>query len=721
MKKTTGSSTKLIIVAVIAALVAVIFGFDLHQYLELDKLKEHQQTLAEWKETHWLMLFAGYFVAYVIVTALSVPGAAVMTLGAGALFGLWWGLLLASFASTFGATLAFLSARYVLRDWIEERFSKRLKAINKGIDRDGKYYLLTLRLVPVFPFWIINLVMGLTRIRLWTYYWVSQVGMLLGTAVYVNAGTQLAQVDKLGDIFSLELIISFGLLAIFPLIAKWLVNFIKQRKLVSHWQKPKKFDDNLLVIGAGSGGLVSAYIAAAIKAKVTLVEQNEMGGDCLNTGCVPSKSLLHIAHGRHEALRLNEQGVSVTADGVDFGAVMKSVHQVIKDIAPHDSPERYESLGVNVEIGRAQLVSPWKVEITAGDGSKTTRTARNIVLATGARPFIPPIDGLEDTSYLTTETIWSLTELPKKFVVMGGGPVGAELAQAFARLGSEVTIVEAQSQLLPKEDPDVADLVRSQFEADGIKLMLGWKAVAVEQDDDGKPRLRIENSDEEQQLLDYDQLLVAVGRKANLEGYGLSDIGVEVNNTVRTNDFLQTSSPSIYAVGDVAGPYQFTHTASHQAWYAAVNALFDPFKKFKVDYKVIPWATFTDPEVATVGLTEQEAKHQDINYDLTTYDISDLDRAIADQQAKGLVKVLTKPGSDKILGATLVGHHAADMVGEFILAMKHDLGLKKIMGTIHIYPTMSEANKYVAGNWRRANQPERLLKWLERFHRWRRG
>ncbi len=721
MKKTTGLYTKLIIIAVIVVLVAVIFSFDLHQYLELAKLKEHQQTLAEWTETHWLTLFAGYFVAYVIVTALSVPGAAVMTLGAGALFGLWWGLLLASFASTFGATLAFLSARYVLRDWIEERFSKRLKAINKGIDRDGKYYLLTLRLVPVFPFWIINLVMGLTRIRLWTYYWVSQVGMLLGTAVYVNAGTQLAQVDKLGDIFSLELIISFGLLAIFPLIAKWLVNYIKKRKLVSHWQKPKTFDDNLLVIGAGSGGLVSAYIAAAIKAKVTLVEQNEMGGDCLNSGCVPSKSLLHIAHGRHQAKRLNNQGVSVTADEVDFAAVMKSVHQVIKDIAPHDSPERYESLGVHVEIGRAQLVSPWKVEITAEDGTKTTRTARNIVLATGAKPFIPPIDGLEDTSYLTTETIWSLTELPKRFVVMGGGPVGSELAQAFARLGSEVTIVEAQSQLLPKEDPDVADLVREQFEADGIKLMLGWKAIAVEQDDDGKPRLRIENSDNEQQLLDYDQLLVAVGRKANLEGYGLSDIGVEVNNTIRTNDFLQTSSPSIYAVGDVAGPYQFTHTASHQAWYAAVNALFDPFKKFKVDYKVIPWATFTDPEVATVGLTEQEAKNQDVEYELTTYDIGELDRAIADQQAKGLVKVLTKPGSDKILGATLVGHHAADMVGEFILAMKHDLGLKKILGTIHIYPTMSEANKYVAGNWRRANQPERLLKWLERFHRWRRG
>ncbi|MDX1705502.1 FAD-dependent oxidoreductase [Pseudidiomarina sp.] len=721
MKKTTGSTTKLIILAVIAVLAAVIVGFDLHQYLELDRLKAHQETLAQWANEHWLALFVAYFIAYVIVTALSVPGAVVMTLGAGALFGLWWGLLLASFASSFGATLAFLSARYVLRDWIEERFSKRLKAINKGIDRDGKYYLLTLRLVPVFPFWIINLVMGLTRIRLWTYYWVSQVGMLLGTAVYVNAGTQLAQVDKISDIFSLELLISFALLAIFPLVAKWLVTLIKKRKLVSHWQKPKKFDDNLLVIGAGSGGLISAYIAAAIKAKVTLVEQHKMGGDCLNNGCVPSKSLLHIAHGRHKAKQLNAQGVPITANAVDFGAVMKSVHQVINSIAPHDSPERYQSLGVNVEIGRAHLVSPWKVEITAGDGSKTIRTARNIILATGAKPFIPPIEGLDDANYLTTETIWSLTELPKKFVVMGGGPVGAELAQAFARLGSQVTIVEAQPQVLPKEDADVADLVRSQFEADGIELMLGWKAVAVERSDDGTACLRIENKNDQQQLLEYDQLLVAVGRKANLEGYGLSEIGVEVNNTVRTNEFLQTSSPSIYAVGDVAGPYQFTHTASHQAWYAAVNALFDPFKKFKVDYRVIPWATFTDPEVATVGLTEQEAKNQDIDYELTTYDIGDLDRAIADQQARGLVKVLTKPGSDKILGATLVGHHAADMLAEFILAMKHGLGLKKILGTIHIYPTMSEANKSVAGNWRRANQPERLLKWLERFHRWRRG
>lgn len=717
MSLTTSWKKLLIAVLIIAAIAASIF-FDVTQYLTLEQLKQQQNQLASWRDDHMLVLFAAYFGVYVLATALSIPGAIILTLGAGAVFGLGLGLLLASFASTLGATLAFLSARYLFRDSLEQRFSKRLESMNQGIERDGAWYLATLRLVPLFPFWMINLLMGVTRIRLWTYYWVSQVGMLAGTAVYVNAGTQLAQVQRVGDIVSFELLLSFVLLGIFPLIAKWLVGVLKARKVYQGFKKPRRFDDNLLVIGAGSGGLVSAYIAAAVKAKVTLVEKHKMGGDCLNTGCVPSKALLHVAHGRHAAAQLAKQGAPVDLKPIQFTQVMDSIHDVIRAIEPHDSPERYESLGVNVVQGHARLVSPWEVEITDANGTTSTRTAKSIVLATGARPFVPPIPGLESAAYVTSDNLWALREQPQRLVVLGGGPIGAELAQAFARLGTAVTLVEMQEQLLPREDADVAALVKQQFEADGIQLRLGWKAVEVKAGDE--QTLVIER-DGQHESIACDLILVAVGRAANLTGYGLEELGIETEKTIVTNGFLQTTLPNIYAVGDVAGPYQFTHTASHQAWYAAVNGLFSPFKKFKADYSVIPWATFIQPEIATVGHTERSAQAANIEYELTTYGIDDLDRAIADDAAYGMVKVLTEPGKDKIIGATIVGAHSADLLAEFVLAMKHGLGLKKILGTIHIYPTMAEANKFVAGNWQRAHAPERVLAWLASFHRWRRG
>lgn len=717
MSLTTSWKKLLIAVVIIAAIAASIF-FDVTQYLTLEQLKQQQNQLASWRDDHLLVLFAAYFGVYVLATALSIPGAIILTLGAGAVFGLGLGLLLASFASTLGATLAFLSARYLFRDSLEQRFSKRLESMNQGIERDGAWYLATLRLVPLFPFWMINLLMGVTRLRLWTYYWVSQVGMLAGTAVYVNAGTQLAQVERVGDIVSFELLLSFVLLGIFPLIAKWLVGVLKARKVYQGFKKPRRFDDNLLVIGAGSGGLVSAYIAAAVKAKVTLVEKHKMGGDCLNTGCVPSKALLHVAHGRHAAAQLAKQGAPVDLKPIQFKKVMDSIHDVIRAIEPHDSPERYESLGVNVVQGHARLVSPWEVEITDANGTRSTRTAKSIVLATGARPFVPPIPGLESSAYVTSDNLWALREQPQQLVVLGGGPIGAELAQAFARLGTAVTVVEMQEQLLPREDADVAALVKQQFEADGIHLRLGWKAVEVQT---GDTQTLVIERDGQRESIACDLILVAVGRAANLTGYGLEELGIETERTIVINGFLQTTLPNIYAVGDVAGPYQFTHTASHQAWYAAVNGLFSPFKKFKADYSVIPWATFIQPEIATVGHTERSARAANIDYELTTYGIDDLDRAIADDAAYGMVKVLTVPGKDKIIGATIVGAHSADLLAEFVLAMKHGLGLKKILGTIHIYPTMAEANKFAAGNWQRAHAPEPVLTWLASFHRWRRG
>ncbi|MEX1221359.1 MAG: dihydrolipoyl dehydrogenase [Idiomarina sp.] len=709
---------KLALAGLFIVALVIFFAFDLGQYLTLSWFQEQQQQLQNFQQENWLAVFVAYFVIYVVATALSLPGAVMLTLGAGALFGLGWGLLLASFASTLGATLAFLSARFILRDWVHSKFSKRLTAINKGMERDGAFYLLSLRLVPLFPFFVINLAMGLTSIKARTFYWVSQVGMVLGTAVYINAGTQLSQLDSLGGIFSFELVLSFALLGIFPLIAKFIVGYLRRRKVYEGYNKPKQFDYNLVVIGAGSAGLVSAYIAAAVKAKVLLVEKHKMGGDCLNTGCVPSKALLHAGKVAQQQRTAHRIGITSNQPQIDFAKVMQRVQSVIQSIEPHDSVERYTKLGVEVAIASAEIISPWRVKVTDENGEREV-TAKNIIVAAGAGPFVPDLPGLSDSGYLTAENLWQLRELPKRLVVMGGGPIGCELAQAFSRLGSEVTIVEQSERLLIKEDSDVASLVQQRFEAENITLLTNHKAVAVGSEGTRK-YLEVERNGKREQV-EFDQLLVAVGRKANLTGYGLENIGVKTDRTIVTNELLQTNFPNIYAAGDVAGPYQFTHTASHQAWYAAVNALFSPFKTFKADYRVIPWATFTDPEVATVGLTEATATEQGIEYEVTRYDIGELDRALTEDQAFGMVKVLTVPGKDKILGATIVGAQAGELIAEFVLAMKHTIGLNKILGTIHIYPTMAEANKYLAGNWKRANAPEKLLQWVERFHHWRRN
>ena len=707
-----------ILLAIIICLIGAFFVFDLGQYLTLESLKSNQQQLADFIQQNWLQAFIGYFLLYVVVTALSLPGAAILTLGSGALFGLGWGLLLASFASTIGATFAFLVSRFLLRDWVKTTFSNKIKAIDEGIAKDGAFYLLSLRMVPLFPFFVINLVMGITSIRTLTYYWVSQVGMLMGTVVFVNAGTQLVEINTLSDIVSADLLLSFALLGLFPLIAKSILNILKQRRVYKGWQKPKTFDRNLVVIGAGSAGLVTAYIAAAVKSSVTLVEKHKMGGDCLNTGCVPSKSLLHASKLAHTHKMSANAGVNYQAPEVDFKAVMNQVHSVIKTIEPHDSIERYESLGVKVVTGSATIVSPWQVDIQTADGVQSL-TTKNIVIATGASAFVPPIPGLKDIDYLTADNLWDLTEQPKRLVVLGGGPIGSELSQAFGRLGTQVTQVEMLPQLLAKEDPDAAQYLFDQLIEDGVDVRLNTTATAIEKTAEGK--FIVLEKDGKQEKLPFDEILIAVGRIANLKGFGLEKLDIETNRVVVTNEMLQTKYPNILAAGDVAGPYQFTHTAAHQAWYAAVNALFRPFKTFKVDYRVIPWATFTDPEIATVGLNEQAAKEQGIAYEVTKYDIGGLDRALTDDHARGFVKVLTPPGKDKILGATIVGAQAGELIAEFVLAMKYNLGMNKILGTIHIYPTMAEASKYAAGNWKKANAPEKLLAFVERFHTWRRS
>lgn len=713
---------KIVLLALIGAAIFSFFYFDLNSYLTLSGLKAELDAFKATINAQPWLSGAIFFALYVLATALSLPGAAILTLAAGALFGLATGLLIVSFASSIGATLAFLVARFILRDTVRSRFKEKFKKIDAGVEKQGAFYLFTLRLVPVFPFFLINLLMGLTSIRTWTFYWVSQVGMLAGTIVYVNAGTQLAQVDSVSGILSAELIISFVLLGIFPWIAKGIVALVNRRRVYKGYTKPRSFDRNLIVIGAGAGGLVTSYIAAAVKAKVTLVEAGEMGGDCLNYGCVPSKAIIKSAKVAEQMRQAHNYGLEDVTPTIPFGQVMQRVHNIIAAIAPNDSVKRYTELGVDVVKGYARLRDPWTVEITRDDGEVQTLTTRSIVIATGAAPFVPELPGIDDSGYVTSDTLWTefakRDSVPPRLIVLGGGPIGCELAQAFARLGSQVTQVEREQQIMGREDADVANFAREVLTASGVTVLTGHDALRFEQQD-GERQLVVSHNGNEKALA-YDEVIVAVGRKARLEGFGLDELGIQYERTLDTDGYLQTRFPNILAAGDVAGPYQFTHVAAHQAWYAAVNGLFGTFKKFKVDYRVIPWTTFIDPEVARVGLSEAQAQEQDIEVEVTRYEFAELDRAVTESAAKGFIKVLTPPGKDTILGVTIVAEHAGDLLAEFVLAMKHGLGLSKILGTIHAYPTWAEGAKYIAGNWKRANAPEKLLRWVERYHAWRR-
>ena len=716
------SKKKLALVVLLALAIAAWFAFDLGRWFTLEAVKSRQADFAALYVERPLAVIGIFFVVYVALTALSFPGATIMTLVAGAVFGLVAGTVLVSFASSLGATLAFLASRHVLRDSVRRRFGQRLAEIDQGVERDGAFYLFTLRLVPLVPFFVINLAMGLTKMRTGTYYWVSQLGMLAGTIVYVNAGTQLARIESLRGILSPALIGSFVLLGVFPLVARKIVEAVQRRKVYARWSgvRPKRYDRNLVVIGAGAAGLVTSYIAAAVKARVTLVESHKMGGDCLNYGCVPSKALIRSARLAQQMRDASALGLEPVEPRIDFAAVMERVQRVVRAIEPHDSVERYAGLGVDVVRGRARLVDPWRVEIARADGTQQTLTTKAIVLATGAAPLVPPLPGLAEIGCLTSDTLWGLRELPRRLAVLGGGPIGCELSQAFARLGAQVILIEMAPRLLTREDDEVSALAQAALEAGGVRVLAGHRALRCERDGESKA-IVVEAPGGGELRIEFDQLLCAVGRVARLEGYGLEALGIPVGRTIETNGHLETIYPNILAAGDVAGPYQFTHVAAHQAWYAAVNALFGGLKKFKADYTVIPAATFIEPEIARVGLNEREAAAQGVAHEVTRFRLAELDRAVADGATDGFVKVLTAPGKDRILGATIVGEHAADLLAEFVLAMKHGLGLNKLLGTIHTYPTLSEANKYAAGEWKRAHQPERLLRWVARFHAWQRG
>ena len=726
-RKPSTGTTKKILLLLFILLICMMLVFLTDQPIDLALVQSVVSDVKEWHQQNLIAFVALFFTLYVLVTATSLPIAVWMTLAAGALFGLWWGLLLVSFASSIGATLAFLSSRYWLRDWVQVKLGKYSQTINTGLEKDGVFYLFSLRLIPALPFFAVNLLMGLTAMKGWRFYWVSQLGMLLGTAVFVNAGTQLSQLTSVSDISSPTLLMSFVALGLLPWMARFAIDFYQRRKVYAKWVKPKQFDRNVIIIGAGAAGLVSAYIAAVVRAKVTLIETRTMGGDCLNYGCVPSKTLIKSAKVAHQIKHADRFGLEASNPSFSFSKVMQRIHQVIAAIAPHDSIERYQSLGVEVLQGHAKLTSPWALDITHADGSITQLTSRSIIIATGAAPLVPALPGLDTTGYLTSDTLWEKFRYedkpPQRLVILGGGPIGCELAQSFVRLGSQVTQVEMLDRLMIREDVEVSQFVKEALQHDGVTVLTDHTALSCGVTNlDGSPVKWLEVAHQGQhRRINFDQIIVAVGRAPRLKGFGLEELGITTDKVVQTNDYLATLFPNIYAAGDVAGPYQFTHAAAHQAWYACVNALFGQFKRFKVDYRVMPWATFVDPEVARVGLNEQEAIQQGIAYQVTRYGIDDLDRAICDGSAKGFVKVLTVPGKDKILGVTIVGAHAAELIAEFVIAMKYNLGLNKVLGTIHIYPTMAEANKYVAGEWKRNQVNPKLLLWLKRYHTWRRS
>ncbi len=697
---------------------------------------QHAYLLALDQESPW-QLRASFFAFYLLLATLALPGIALLTLAAGAVFGLGWGVLLVSFASSLGATLSFWLARYLLGDMLRARMGPRVLAMRARLEREGALYLLSLRLIPVVPFGAINLLMGLTDMRSRTFYAVSQVGMLASTLVYVSAGQQLGTIHSASDVLQpsvLGALLALGLLvALMPAVATRLLERQRRAKLLAPWrrQRPGHFDTNLVVIGAGAGGLVSAYIAAAAQAKVTLVEASLLGGDCLHYGCVPSKALIQSAKVAHQVRMAAQFGVQQGDLVLDFPALMARIARVIASIAPHDSAERYTALGVDVLQGHAQIINPWTVDVTRPDRSVQRIHTRSIVIAAGAQPVVPDLPGLHEVGFATSDTLWAqlaqCSALPRRIVVLGGGPIGCELGQAFARLGAAVTLIEAGPRLLAREDDDVSALVQTALQCDGVQVLCAHSALRCDVTGTEKTITVRKPSTGDEHVLAFDLLVCAVGRRARMTGYGLEALGIAIDdqrNTVPTNAYLQTVFPNIYAAGDVAGPYQLTHAAAHQAWYATVNALFGDFKRFAADYRHLPATTFVAPEVARVGLNEQEARAQGLRYEVTRFDLADLDRSLTDAGSTppaGFVKVLTAPGKDRILGATIVAPQAGDMLAEYVLAMRHGLGLKAILGTVHAYPTFAEANKYAAGAWQRAHAPQRLLAWARAFHAWRRG
>jgi pyruvate/2-oxoglutarate dehydrogenase complex dihydrolipoamide dehydrogenase (E3) component/uncharacterized membrane protein YdjX (TVP38/TMEM64 family) len=579
--KKTLSITIVLSVAILGFFIFRQDILDILAQLNLQSLKDNYASLKIYFNDRPFQSSLVYVAIYILVTALSLPGAVILTLAGGAIFGLWWGIILVSFSSTLGATAAFLLTRYFFRNYIRSRFGDKLTTINEGIKKDGAFYLFTLRLVPIFPFFIINVLMALTALKTWTFYWVSQLGMLLGTVIYVNAGTQLATLNSTGDILSIDLIISLCVIGLLPITAKLFIGLIRRKRIYARWTRPKQFDYNLIVIGGGAAGLVSSYIGASVNARVALIEKHKMGGDCLNTGCVPSKALIKTAHFLEQARQSKKLGLDKAEVHYEYSDVIKRVQKIIKKIEPHDSRERYTELGVECMQGTATITSPWTVTVDSTNGQQEF-SARSIIVAAGASPVVPHLPNIDQIQYVTSDTIWDMKDLPKKLIVIGGGAIGCELAQAFKRLGSEVILIESENRILIKEDSEVTETIENQLTDEGVTVLTRHRAKGFISEKG--TQILVCDSPNGEVRLTFDVILFAIGRRANINGYGLETIDAisDEDNNLPTNDFLETRYPNIYACGDVTGRMQFTHAAAHQAWHAVVNSLFGLLKNFQL-------------------------------------------------------------------------------------------------------------------------------------------
>lgn len=682
--------------------------------LSFENLKMRQLELQHWTRTHYTLAVFLYLLTYIGAAAVSLPVATVLSLAGGAVFGMLPGVLLASIGATAGGTLGFLASRFFLRDWVKARFPVRHEEFQKGIEREGSLYLITLRLTPVLPFWAINLVFGLTTMSTLVFSSVTFIGILPKLIFLVNAGGQLGEVQTLSGIMSLPVMLSLSALAIFPWLAKVALEYLRSAKIYRPFMRPSQFDYDVLVVGGGAAGLVSAYLAAALKAKVALIEKNRMGGDCLYTGCVPSKALIRSSQVAHLFRRGTEFGLQSVAPQVDFSRVFGRIQKIIEHIEPNDSVERYTGLGVDCLQGKAMIEDPFRVRL-----ADRVITARNIIVATGATPIVPPIPGLMDVPHFTSETLWQLKESPGRVLVLGGGPIGCELAQAFNRLGCETSLIDKAPRLLGKEDPDVSEFILGTFRKEGIKVTLQSVVQRFEKLPTGGGKALLKNG----QIIHFDALILALGRKASVTGFGLENLQLPLraDGTLEVDECLRTRFHNVLACGDVTGPYQFTHAGSYQAGIAVLNALFAPFKYFYTDYSTMPWCTYVDPEVARLGMNETEAKAAGVEVDVHEYRMEHLDRAVCEGENRGFVKVLTEKDGSRILGVTIVGAHAGEIMAEFALAKRKNLTLNDILNTVHSYPTFAEANKFVAGIWRRRHTPARAMSFLTRFHAWRRG
>ena len=691
------------ILAVLITATACFFYFDLSQYLTLESIKAHSGALHGKVQANPWWAAAVFCAVYAALTALSFPGTVVLTLLAGALFGLLEGTLLVSVASNVGALVAMLISRFMLRDWVQRRFGKQIAGINKGLAREGTFYLVSLRLIPLVPFVLLNPALGLTRINIWTFWWTTQLGMLPGHAIYVNAGEKLVGLRSLSGILSPSIIGTLVLLAVFPILATRLLTFYKARKVYRGWRKPKRFDCNLVVIGGGTGGLATARVAASLKARVSLVERERLGGLAMHDGGVPSKALCHVAN-RSQGQHSDEA----------FTEAMAQMRHLAEAARRDISVDQYRRLGVDVIQGEARISSPWTVDV----GGRTL-TTRAIVIATGSRPQIPSIPGLAAVEPMTSDTLWALSERPERLLILGSGADACEFAQAFQRLGCQVTLASEDERLLSQEDAEVSEMMAKVLTADGIEIWLGLKAQRVETTE-GERRLICDDDEGNERSLPFDRVLLMLGQRADVEGLGLSKLRLECGDdgTLEADEYLATRYPNIYAVGSVAGPYGAPHVAEHQGWYAAVNALFGGLKRFVVSDRVTPRAIFTTPEIATVGLNEAEAHALKLEFETTRLDLSTHAGAVIAGAGQGYVKVITEHDTDRILGVTIVGDHASETIAGFVVAMKHKLGMNKLGKTVLVSPTQGEALRQVAEIWQRQHQSARMRAWAERFNRW---